>query len=477
MGRRKLRILFINPPYSYIAGIKDSAGHATPLNLCYLASYLRENIDCKISIMDCEVGEMSFKDIKNRIAEYNPDIVGITSPTPVFGYILKIAKIVKKINKNCYVVLGGPHPTALPEKSISDENIDFLVLKEGEITLKELTEFIIAGKTNFEDIDGLVFKKEGKMIINKPREYIKDLDSLPLPARDLLDIKKYHSAPTKRLSKYLSTSILTGRGCPYDCIHCISNCLWNRKYRFRSVKNIVDEIEYCIKEFGIREFNFYDDTFTVIEDHVIEVCDEIISRGLEISWVCMGRVNTTTSRMVRKMRQAGCRKISFGLESGSQEILDKMRKNSTIEMARKAVKIINEEGINVHASFMLGNIGETRETVKETVEFAKSLDLDNATFFITTPYPGTDLYKIALEKEYINSRTKYEDFAPITDAKPVIVQENIPAEELIELRKKAFKQFYLRPKYIIRKLRQINSFESFKSVLGGILIFLRLQKT
>jgi len=154
-----------------------------------------------------------------------------------------------------------------------------------------------------------------------------------------------------------------------------------------------------------------------------------------------------------------------------------MRKEATLDMARKAVKIVNEEGINVNASFMLGNVGETRKTVKKTINFAKSLELDNATFFITTPYPGTDLHKIALEKGYINNKTRYMDFAPITDAKPIVVQDNLSAEELIKLRKKAFAQFYLRPKCILRRIRQIDSLESIKSLVEGVLIFLRVQKT
>ena len=473
----KPRVLLINPPYTFLVGIKSSAGHATPLNLCYLASYLRENLDCEISIMDCEIEEMSFKDIERKIRRYSPNIVGITCPTPVFGYIIKIAGIIKRLNKDCHVILGGPHPTALPEDCIRYENIDFLVLKEGEETFKEVVEFIVAGKTNFEKIDGLVFRRGKEIIFNKPREYIKDLDSLPFPARDLLDIGKYHSAPTKKLTKYRATSILSGRGCPYNCIHCISRCLWGGKIRVRSPKNIVDEIEDCIKRFGIREFNFYDDTFTIIEDHVIAICDEIIRRKLDISWICFGRVNAITRRMIKKMKEAGCKKVSFGLESGSQVILDKMRKNSTLEMGRNAVKIVNQEGLNVHASFMIGNIGETRKTVDQTIRFARSLDLDNATFFITTPYPGTDLYNIALEKGFISPRTHYEDFAPITDSEPIVVQNNLSAKELVKLRKNAFNQFYLRPKYIIRKLRQIDSWDSIKSLMEGILIFLRVQKT
>ena len=292
--------------------------------------------------------------------------------------------------------------------------------------------------------------------------------------RDRLDA--YYSAPTKKVSKYKSTSIITSRGCPYNCIHCISKLIWKRKVRYRSVTNLVDEIEECVKRYDIREFNFYDDTFTLNKKRVVEVCREIRKRNLKIAWICFGRVNLIDKEMVLEMKKAGCRKISFGLESGSQKILDLMRKNATLEMVRKAVKIVKGVGLEVHASFMLGNVGETGETIRETINFAKELDLDNATFFITAPFPGTDLYNIAKEKGYINENTKWEDFAPITKSPPILCQGNLTKEELIKWQKRAFNEFYLRPRYVLRKLSKISSFSELKSILEGLGIFFRVQK-
>jgi len=176
------------------------------------------------------------------------------------------------------------------------------------------------------------------------------------------------------------------------------------------------------------------------------------------------------------MKRAGCKKISFGLESGSQKILNIMRKNGTLKMARKAVNMVNKEGLEVHASFMIGNVGETKKTVNKTIRFAKSLKLDNATFFITIPYPGTDLYSVAVKKGYITPDTQYCDFAPMTNSVPILVQGNISADNLLKLRKKAFRQFYLRPTYILRKFTKIDSFDEFKSLIKGFLLFLRIQQ-
>jgi radical SAM superfamily enzyme YgiQ (UPF0313 family) len=235
-------------------------------------------------------------------------------------------------------------------------------------------------------------------------------------------------------------------------------------------------MEECVKKYGLREFNIYDETFTIDKKRIIGICREIVRRDLKIFWICFGRVNVIDKEMVEEMKKSGCKKISFGLESGSQKLLDIMRKSATLDMARKAVKIVNEAGIEVHASFMLGNVGEDTGTVRESIDFAKSLKLDNATFFITAPFPGTDLYKIAQEKGYINENTKWEHFAPITKSSPVLVQDNLSQEELVKWQKKAFREFYVRPKYILQKLLCIKSFDDVKKLIIGLGVFFRVQK-
>ena len=270
------------------------------------------------------------------------------------------------------------------------------------------------------------------------------------------------------------TPIFTSRGCAFKCVHCISFVLWQQKLRYRSVENVIAEMEECINKYGIREFNILDDTFTLKKDRLIKICQNIIDKRLKIYWVCFSRVNTIDEEMAEIMYRAGCRKISFGLESGSQKVLDLMQKNATVEMGRRAVKIIRKYKIQAHGSFMFGNIGETKETIRETIKFAKSLPLDNATFFITAPLPGTHLYQIAMKKGTATEDTKWEEFAPLTNARPILVQDNVTEEELIYYQKKAFREFYLRPKYIIHKLRQMHSREAIKTAWDGLRILYRV---
>lgn len=473
----QIKIVLVNPPYVNFEGIKGSAGHAEPLNLLYLASYLREKVYCKISILDAEALGLSYKGIKNKLKKESPDIVGITCPTPTMKHVIKIAEIAKEVNPDCVVVVGGAHPTALPEQVATIPGIDFVVIGEGELTLSELVKVIKLKEASFKHIDGLAYKSKDRIIFTNPRALIRDLDIIPFPARDLIDFKLYYSAPTKKVSsEENSTLILTGRGCPYECNFCMSKVIWQRKVRYRSPKTVVDEIEECVDEYGLTEFNFIDDTFILSERRVVKICEEIIKRSLDISWICFGRANHISRSMMREIRKAGCRRISFGLESGSQEILNMMRKNITLDQARDAVKMAKEEALEVHASFMLGNIGETKETIKKTVMFAKELELDYATFFITTPYPGTDLYNIAREKGYIAEATKWEDFAPLTKTCPPLVQNNLTKEELLKLQKKCFLEYYLRPKFILKKLSQIKSFQDVKITLDGLKIFMGIQQ-
>ncbi len=421
-----MKILLINPPYTNFEGIKESGGHMMPLGLAYLASFLREKADYDISILDAEVKGLNYEQIKQSIKEENAALIGITCPTPTMGHVFKIAEIIKQeINPELPIVVGGVHPTALPEETIKNRYLDFAVISEGEQTFAELARALAQGEKEFNKILGLYYKRDGKIIATPPRPLVDGVDKIPCPARDLFDLKIYYSAPTKKVSNDPAGPILTSRGCAFNCIHCISRKIWGRHVRFRSPDNVVAEIEECIQKFGIREFNFFDDTFTLNQERVFNICEEITKRKLEISWIAFSRVNTISEKLALAMKAAGCKKISLGLESGSQKILDSMRKKATIELGKKAVEIIAKQGILVHATFMLGNLNETEDTIKETIKFAKSLPLDNATFFITSPFPGTELYEIAKKEGFITKNTKWEEFAPLTNLPPIPVQKNV----------------------------------------------------
>jgi len=243
-----MKILLINPPYTNFEGMRKSAGNTMPLNLAYLAAYLKSKIACDIKIMDSEAESMGYKEVEEEIKEYSPDLVGITTLTPPMKHVIKITQITKKINPKCKVALGGVHPTAFPEMTLKETGADFAVMGEGEITLYEIVKSMSDNSIKTEDIGGICWKKEnGNIIKNKSREYIENLDELPFPERGLFDLNKYYSAPTKKVSdEPMATPILTSRGCAFKCVHCISNLLWSRRVRFRSSDNVVKEIEEIV---------------------------------------------------------------------------------------------------------------------------------------------------------------------------------------------------------------------------------------
>ncbi len=470
-----MKIILVNPPYINFEGMKESGGHTMPYNLAYLAGYLRKKVDCQIKIFDIETLGLKYKQIEEYFKKEKPDIVGFTCLSPTINHVFKISQTIKeKVDKNCSIIVGGTHPTILPKKTLKNKYIDFAVIGEGEVTFSELVKVIKEKRADFEKINGIYYKKNGIILKNPPRKFIANLDEIPFPALDLFNLKLYYSAPTKKLTSEQASPLLTSRGCAFDCIHCVSKSIWNRQIRYRSAENIIAEIEECINKYNIKEFNILDDNFTLNKKRAIKVCQKIIDKKLPIAWICFSRADTLDNELLSKMAQAGCKKISLGLESGSQKILNLMRKQTTVEKGEKAVELIRKNNILAHASFMFGNIGETEKTIKETIAFAKKIYLDNATFFITCPVPGSDLYYYAKNKGFIKDNTPWEMFAPLTNTEPIIIQNNLSQKDLIYWQKKAFKEFYLRPKYILRKLKQINSWDMIKSVFEGIRILIRI---
>ncbi|MFA5029383.1 MAG: radical SAM protein [Patescibacteria group bacterium] len=471
-----MKIILVNPPYINFEGMKESGGHAMPFNLAYLAGYLRAKIDCEIKILDTEAMALGYEEIKNFLAKEKPDIVGFTCLSPTINHVLEICRIIKEDLEllNCVTVLGGTHPTILPQEVMSNPYVDFAVIGEGEETFYELVKTLSDKKTDFEKINGLYFKRRGEIINNPPRQMIQNLDDIPFPARDLFDLKLYYSAPTKKLTEEQCSPLQTSRGCNFDCVHCVSKSIWQRRLRYRSADNVIAEIEECINKFNIKEFNILDDNFTLNRPRAFEICQKIIDKKLPIAWICSSRADTISDELAEIMAKAGCKKISFGLESGSQKVLSLMRKQTTTEIGKRAISIARRHGILAHASFMLGNIGETEETIRETIDFAKSLDLDNATFFITCPVPGSDLYYYAQKEGLISKDTPWERFAPLSNTAPLPVQRSLTPADLVYWQKRAFREFYLRPKYIIRKLKQLNSWDGIKTVFLGMLILGRI---
>ena len=468
-----MKILLIYPPAeniitsTYPAVVDEEAGFYPPLGLMYVAAYAERNTEHKIEILDTEVERMDYPTIEREIERRKPDIVGIQAMTFMLIDVILTAKIIKRVNKEIKIVLGGPHVNIYPDETISIPEIDYIVLGEGEIPFTELIQNL-ENTQKLKKIPGLVFKEGEKIVNTGSRELIDTLDIIPFPARHLTPYKKYYSLLAKRAPV---TTMMTSRGCPYKCLFCDRPHL-GKKFRARSAGNVVDEMEECV-DMGIKEFFLYDDTFAVNRRRAFDICNEILNRGLDIGWDIRTRVDNVNKELLEKLREAGCERIHYGVESGNPEILKVLKKGITIEQARKAFKMTKEVGIRTLAYFMIGSPRETKSQILETIEFAKKLNPDFVHFSVTTPFPATPLYYMGLEEGQLKN-DYWREFAkkPAKDFVPELWEEILSQEELIELLKYAYKSFYIRPRYILKEMLEVRSLEEFKrKAKAGLSVF------
>lgn len=401
-----MRVLLIEPPFERLLNLRRSF---FPLGLASIGAYL-EKEGHQVSIYDADSGSNT-KDMKyweacknyhlyikaldddthpiwnevGRVIEgFNPQIVGISSMTVKVPAALKIAKLCKKISRKTILVLGGIHPTVKPEEVLSDENIDFVIRGEGEITfallLKELT-----GKSNGANLPGLSFKEHNRVINNGERKLVEDLDALPFPARHLLlNLKGYYLEDLGL--------IMGSRGCPYQCTYCASSAMWKRKVRYRSAENILEEIKYVMSTFGSNQFTFEDDSFTVNKNLVLEFCERLQCSNLRVTWSAITRINLLTPELVSVMKKAGCNHLRVGIESGSEKILRDTQKGLTLTEIREGAKLLKRQKMYWSAYFMVGLPSETEEDIMSTLDLLDEIQPDYATISIFTPYPGTKIY-------------------------------------------------------------------------------------
>lgn len=464
-----MKILLTNPPLlNLITGnvpeiLEQESDVSPPLGLMYLAAYLQKYSNYQVKILDCALENLNYAQLKNKISQEKPDVVGITALTFTFIDVIKTVKIVKSINPNIKVVLGGPHVHIYPKETMNIQEVDFCVLGEGEKVFKDLLDNI----NNFQallNIQGIVFRHKNKIVNTGSQPFIQNLDDLPFPARELTDYKKYTSIIAKR---FPITTMFTSRGCPYKCLFCDRPHL-GKIFRALSANRVVAEMEE-IKNMGIEEIFIYDDTFGIDRQRVLDICKKIKERNLNILWDIRTRVNTVDQEVLEALKTAGCQRIHYGVEAGTQKILDTLRKGITLDMVYKAFKATHEIGIETVAYFMLGSPNETREDINQTIKLAKQLKPDYAHFSITTPFPATDLYYLGL-KQGILTHDYWKEFAknPRQDFMPPAWEENLSQPELISLLKNAYRSFYFRPSYVWQRLKQISSFKELltKAMMG-----------
>jgi len=448
------------------------------LNLACLAAYIRlKRPNDKISIIDAEALNYTYQNIVEKTLANNPDLIGITTTTPSFGIISNLVGKLHQAIPSAPIILGGPHATGSPETTVSVRGVAAAVIGEGELTFLDIVNKV-KNNISFPEIKGIAYQDvNGKCIKTEPRELIYDLDALPLPARDLLPMDIYYSPPTKSLGGTRIANILSSRGCPFHCSFCLSDMMWGKRYRQRSINKIIEEMEDCANNYGCDEFNFNDDLFTADKNRVKGFCDKIVEKKINISWVAMSRADYVDMDLLKTMKKAGCKKIAMGLESGSEKVLKYMNKRMNLDKSIEAVKMIKKAGIATGASFVLGHIGETRETIKQTIAFAKKLNPDTVAFFQASPYPGTEFYRMAKEAGYIRENAQWVDYAIVSDRSSVIDLPGLPAQEIHKWVKRAYSSFYFSPRYIFSRIKKINSWKSFIDNLKGLKILFSIVKS
>ncbi len=398
------------------------------LGLGYIAAYSREHHDdLEFKILDTRVA--TSKETESFFNE-SFDLIGITVLSPVYFEVIRIFNKIKEKSKNTPVCLGGPYVTTVMEEIFEDTPAEFAVYGEGEITFSKLIGYL-KGDENIEDIDGLMFKNEiGEIVRNKPVKQIRDLDTLPFPAYDLFDMDRY---PLHR--------IVTSRGCPYSCDFCNSTFIWDVKWRKRKPEKIIEELEFLLQKYGKKIVVFADNSFNIDLERVNEFCDLLIMKDLKILWSTSVRADIINRETAVKMKAAGCYNVAVGVESANNEVLRKMNKQTTIEKVTEGVKIFKNAGIEVLCQFVIGSQGDTLETVKESIEYAKQSDCDYVNFYSVLPFKRTPQWDFVVENGNLATE-KIHEFHSI-NPRIVFDTPNFSYEERLEAIKLAKKEgFY-----------------------------------
>jgi radical SAM superfamily enzyme YgiQ (UPF0313 family) len=473
-----MKILLVNPPYDikrYMGGLANVGWVFPPVGLLYIASYIRKhNTSWDVRIYDSQVED---RDFRKLLDEERPDIVGITCQSALVYSALETAHIIKQKKPDTLVVAGGVHASLRPLDLLRSENVDLVVRGEGEETFLEICSSF-EKRAAFTDISGISYRGPSGITHNPDSVICPDLDKYPMPALDLVPIKKYRISPDMRTGDRLGL-IITSRGCPYACLFCANKLLTKRTYRLRSIPSVIEEIEYYLDHYKINQLMIFDDNFAVNKKRTLELCTEFVRRGYpeKFSWWAEARVDVLDEEVLSAMKRAGCAIISLGLESGNQRLLDMIKKNITLEQTRKTVALIHKVGIKSRASFILGLPTETRAESLQTIRFANSLPLDQVRFSIATPFPGTELWDIAIKEGRINPETidwtKLSLMGGYTDFLPLYYPEGRTAQEMKRLQKRANFFFFFRPRIIWGYLMRIKNPDDFLNIMKGFLHFVK----
>ena len=475
MSTGPLKVLLVKYHDTNIRPIPDKAERTLQLfpslGLLYLASTLRE-AGFAVEVLDANAESLSLQAFHQRVRDSGARIVGFTTMTAGWPSTVEGARVAREALPEALIVVGGPQLSLYPELCLSFPQLDVGVCGDGEETLLEIAQ-AVAGGTPLDAIPGTVVKVDGEIRRNPDRTRYRDIDRYPFPAVDLLDWTRYR-ALTVQSPFY---TMVTTRGCPYKCRFC-SQVYSGNTVRFRSPENVVDEIELYVRKFGAREIVFFDETFTLKKSRILRICELVRERSLKFRFDMRTRVDSLDEEMVVALREAGGQRVHFGIESGSPRILERMGKEVTTDQVRTAVALCKKHGFSTRGYFMIGYLGETPETYRETLKLASELDLDWASFSITTPLPATELFDEARNLGLVDE-SYWKDYTLLKATRlafPIIESEYWNEARLQKMLKRAYLSFYLRPRLVLRRLAGLRSREGLLDLVGGAKVLFNLQR-
>lgn len=442
---------------------KSAVSYQHPLGLLYIATCLQE-AGHEVKLVDGAF--WTPREVIDQVRDFGPGFVGISANASMWNKACRTAEDIRKLDPSIHINAAGPYPSAVEEDCLKQcEALDSIIIGEGEKTVPDLVGRLQKGQT-IEGVAGVAFRDaEGGIVVNQPRALIEDLDSIPIPRRELLgDFDKYESPPGSYKEKPIAI-VMTSRGCKAQCIYCFQ-MKGERRIRLRSVDNVVKEVEELVNDYGFKEIRFLDETFTADRERAMEIAHRFREKKLKFSFYISSRVNTVDYELLKEMKKAGCWAVLFGAESGVQKNLNTLRKGVTLEQTQTAVAAAKKAGLKVYTPFILGIPGETYEEGLETIQFAIDLDPHYANFHTMAPFPGTELFDNVEKYGTITGGTDQFTFEG-----GAFVPHSMTQEQIEELRTIAFRRFYSRPKYMLRRLLQVRNIHDLKTFTSGAASF------
>lgn len=460
-----MKVLLINP-------LMSEEARFFPLGLGYIAQVLLKS-GHHVTVLDINAYKWNKDEVKARIASSDFDIAAITALITQYPYVKWLSKVIREVNPPARIIVGGGLASSIPQMLLERTDVDIAVIGEGEVTSRELIESIDANE-RLEGVRGICFKENNRIYQTAPREYIVNLDEIPFPARSLFPMEIYLQSSVFSLrttfdSSARTTNLITSRGCPYGCVYCYHG-IFGRKFRARTPDNITEEIKELQKEHKVNSLMFNDDTFVIDRERVLSLCDKLTGENSGISWTCNGRANLMDEELLGKMKKAGCKLISYGIESGNQKILDALNRKTTVEQIKRAIELTWKVGIIPHAYLMVGMFGETKDTIQDTVNLCKELKVGQGIGYVTL-FPGTPLLTMAVEAGKVDD---FEELIEGSNLNPSVLSVNLTDmtdKELIKLRNEAESSIVYNA--IIARGWRLYKIAGLRVMMGNLLTLLR----